>query len=215
MEKRAIRGLYLVTDRGLVGDRALQEVVEQAVAGGVSWVQIREKDATTQSFLAEALALKPLLARHNVPLIINDRLDVALAVEADGVHIGRDDMPYPVARKLLGPHAWIGLSVETPEHVLAANDYDVDYIALSPIYATPTKTDTRTVWGSEGVRWVRKQSRHPLVAIGGLHAGNVALVVEAGADCVAVVSAVCAALDPRQAAAELVASIDAALAKRV
>ena len=120
---------------------------------------------------------------------------MALAAEADGVHIGQDDMPWSIARKLLGPKAIIGLSVETPAQVKAAETYDIDYLGVSAIFPTPTKTDTRHHWGIEGLRQVRAMSRHALVAIGGITASNAAAVVQAGADCLAVVSAVCASFD--------------------
>jgi len=198
-----MRGLYLVTDRDLCGGRPLEEVVAAAVDGGASCVQIREKNLSTRAFVAEARAIKKLLADRGVPLIINDRLDVALAAEADGIHIGQDDMPYPLARRILGKGKIVGLSVETWEDVEEAEDWDVDYLGVSPIFATPTKTDTRGDWGLDGLARIRARSRHPLVAIGGLNAGNAGAAVAAGADGIAVVSAICAAPDPFQAAREL------------
>ncbi|HOU78238.1 MAG TPA: thiamine phosphate synthase, partial [Syntrophales bacterium] len=134
---------------------------------------------------------------------INDRLDVALAVGADGVHVGQDDMPYPLARAVLGKKMIIGLSVETWEDVEAAEKWDVDYLGVSPVFATPTKTDTKGSWGLEGITRIRSFSRHPLVAIGGLNATNTGAAVRAGADGIAVVSAICAAPDPFAAAREL------------
>jgi thiamine-phosphate pyrophosphorylase len=206
--------LYLVTDRDLSLGRPLEEVVRRAVEGGVSMVQLREKEASTRFFIEEARRVKAILASHKVPLIINDRVDVALAVAADGVHVGQADMPYPTARKLLGKEAIIGLSVETEAQVLEAEAYDVDYLGVSPIFETPTKTDIQGSWGLEGLARVRQNSRHPLVAIGGLKSGNAEAVIRAGADGVAVVSAICAAPDPRQAAAELYRAIQAGLASR-
>jgi thiamine-phosphate pyrophosphorylase len=204
-----MRGLYLVTDRAVIGDRALTDVVLAAVEGGAQTVQLREKNASTRVFVELAGVLQELLAPRGVPLIINDRVDVAMASGANGVHLGRDDMAYPDARRLLGPDTVIGLSVETMDDVMHAEQFDVNYLGVSPIFATPTKTDTRGVWGIDGLAAVRRRSRHRLVAIGGLHAGNVSDVVAAGADAVAVVSAVCGAPDPRAAAAELVAAMAA------
>lgn len=209
-----MRGLYLVTDRGLSGSRPLMEVVLQAVRGGVSAVQLREKDLLTRFFVEEALAIKTLLAPYRVPLIINDRIDVALAAGADGVHVGQDDMPYPLARKLMGPGAIIGLSVETWDDVEQAQSYDCDYLGVSPVYTTPTKTDTKKPWGIEGLARIRAFSRHPLVAIGGLQAGNAADVLRAGADAIAVVSAICAATDPFAAARDLDGIIRTALTEK-
>jgi thiamine-phosphate pyrophosphorylase len=204
-------GLYLVTDRALCGSRNLEEVVSLAVLGGAAWVQLREKDLSTRLFVEEARRLKTLLAPLGVPLIINDRLDVVLAAEADGIHIGQEDMPYDIARRLLGPETIIGLSVETWEDVEQAELLDVDYLGVSPVFATPTKTDTKEPWGLEGLAKIRAFSRHPLVAIGGIAGNNAAEVILAGADHIAVVSAICAAHDPRMAAEELCAVISSAL----
>lgn len=209
-----MRGLYLVTDRGLAGDRPLEEVVLAAVEGGAGVVQLREKELATRAFVESARRLKALLEPRGIPLIVNDRVDVALAAGADGVHLGQEDMAYPDARALLGPDAIIGLSVETPEDVREAEGFDVDYLGVSPIFPTPTKSDTKGAWGLDGLAEVRRMSRHRLVAIGGLNATNAADAIRAGADAVAVVSAICAAADPRRAAEELAAVVDAALADR-
>lgn len=209
-----MKGLYFVTDRGLCGDKPLTDVVLQAIRGGAACIQLREKDVTTRFFVEEARQIKALMAPFRVPLIINDRLDVALAVEADGVHVGQDDMPYEIARELMGPAAIIGISVETWEDVQRAEGLDVDYLGVSPVFATPTKTDTKEPWGLEGLIRIRAFSRHPLVAIGGLNASNAEAVVMAGADSVAVVSAICASPDPFAASRELTGIIASALARR-
>jgi thiamine-phosphate pyrophosphorylase len=198
-----MRGLYLVTDRALCGERGIETIVKRAVQGGVACVQIREKDLSTRAFVEEAARLKALLAATQVPLIINDRVDVALAVGAQGVHLGQDDLPCEVARRLLGPNAIIGLSVETWEDVERAESQPVDYLGVSPIFATPTKTDTKGAWGLDGLAMIKAFSRHPLVAIGGLNPSNIAQAVRAGADGIAVVSALCCAQDPEKVAAEL------------
>jgi thiamine-phosphate pyrophosphorylase len=195
-----MRGLYFVTDRGLCGKKNLEEVVAQAVKGGAAYVQLREKDISTRFFVDEAIRIKKLLVPYKVPLIINDRVDVALACGAEGVHIGQEDMPYEIVRKLMGPKAIIGLSVETWEDVLVSQELDVNYIGVSPVFSTPTKTDTKGAWGLEGLAKIKAFSRHPLVAIGGINESNVRDVVKAGADCVAVVSAICMASDPEMAA---------------
>lgn len=200
--------LYLVTDRGMTGERPLDDVVNEAVAGGVTCVQLREKRSSTREFLREAERLVPVLDGTGVPLLINDRVDVALAVGADGVHLGQHDMPAATARALLGPDAIIGVSVETMADVDALQDADIDYVAVSPVFATPTKRDTAQPWGLDGLARVRARTRHPLVAIGGLNRRNVADAVASGADGVAVVSAICAAPDPRRAAEHLRHRID-------
>jgi thiamine-phosphate pyrophosphorylase len=202
-----MRGLYLVTDRGLCLGRPLVDVVAQAVQGGVACVQIREKDLSTREFVAEAETIQALLGPRKVPLIINDRVDVALAVGAAGVHLGQSDLPCETARRLLGPKAIIGLSVETWEDVERAAHQPVDYLGVSPIFATPTKTDTKEPWGVQGLARIRAFTRLPLVAIGGLNRENAAQVIAAGADGIAVVSAVCSAPDPAKAASELCAAM--------
>jgi len=199
-----MQGVYLVTDQDLCLGRSLAAVVEAAAGAGIACVQLREKTLPTRFFLNQALTLKPILAAAGIPLLINDRVDIALAAGADGVHLGQSDMPCEAARRLLGPDAVIGLSVETWEDVTGAQDLDVDYLGVSPIFATPTKTDTKTPWGLEGLARVRAYSRHPLVAIGGLHAANAPDIIRAGADAVAVVSAICSAKDPYAAARQLV-----------
>ncbi len=209
-----MRGLYLVTDRSLCGQKSLEDVVLQVVRGGVSCVQLREKDVSTRQFVSEAQRIIKILEPYKIPLIINDRIDVALACGVAGVHIGQDDMPYPIARKLLGPKAIIGLSVETWADVEESQKLDVNYIGVSPVFATPTKTDTKSPWGLAGLKKIKAFSRHPLVAIGGLNESNIRETIAAGADCVAVVSAICAAPDPQAAAHKLNCIIESALLTR-
>ena len=200
--KNALK-LYLVTDRDLSLGRSLEEVVSEAVAGGVTIVQLREKDAPTGEFVDLARRLMAQLKPLGIPLIINDRIDVALAVDADGVHIGQSDMRYEDARRLLGPDKIIGLSVENMDDLLEANRLDVDYIGISPVYGTPTKIDTAEPFGLEGLRKAIAMSVHPTVAIGGMNASTIGEVIKAGTDGVAVVSAICSASSPRAAAKEL------------
>lgn len=197
------RRLYLVTDSGMLRNRTMESMVEKAVRGGVGMVQLREKNCSTREFVDLARRVKTILEGTGVPLLINDRIDVALAAGADGVHIGQSDMSYPDARHLMGSRAIIGLSVETIGQVLEAEQWDVDYLGVSPVFSTPTKTDTLTEWGLEGIRRIRELSRHALVAIGGIHKANAAEIIAAGADAVAVVSAICASEDPETAAREL------------
>jgi len=209
-----MNGLYLVTDRGLCGKKDLRDVILQALQGGAVYVQLREKEVSTRFFVEEAQQIKALMSPFKASLIINDRIDVALAVGADGVHIGQSDMPYPIARKLMGKRAIIGLSVETWEDVEKAQALDVDYLGVSPIFETPTKTDTKGSWGLAGLTNIKNYSCHPLVGIGGLNASNAADAVRAGADCIAVVSAICSAPNPLKASRELKDIIQKALAHR-
>lgn len=196
--------LYLVTDRSLSLGRPLEEVVKKAIEGGVTIVQLREKEASTHTFYQLAIALKKLLQPYHVPLIINDRIDIALACDADGLHIGQHDMPYQIARKLLGPDKIIGLSVENISDAVEANKLDVDYIGLSPVFGTPTKTDTAQPLGLDGVREIMRISKHPAVGIGGINKQNAKDIIRAGADGISVVSAIMSAKDPKEAAHELI-----------
>jgi thiamine-phosphate pyrophosphorylase len=192
--------LYLVTDQAALRGRSLTDVVLAAVQGGVTCVQLRDKDSCTRDFLAQALVLKELLAPFKVPLVINDRIDVALACGAHGVHLGQSDMPVELARQLLPADVSIGLSVENLDDVRRAASQPVDYLGVSPIYPTPTKTDAAPPWGLAGLRQVRAMTRLPLVAIGGIHLPEAQAVLQAGADGLALVSALCSAGDPRSAA---------------
>jgi len=195
--------LYLVTDRSLSLGRTLEYVVEEAVKGGVTMVQLREKDCTSADFYNQALVLKKCLKPYNIPLIINDRLDIALACDAEGLHIGQNDIPYDVARKLMGKDKIIGLSVENIEDVIAANETDVNYIGISPVFSTPTKTDTAKALGIEGIKAITEISKYPSVGIGGINVENAQNIIEAGADGIAVVSAIMSAQSPQKAASEL------------
>ncbi|MFZ2293764.1 MAG: thiamine phosphate synthase [Polaromonas sp.] len=206
--------LYLVTDQSLMRGRPLADVVGAAVEGGVSCVQLREKHLGTRDFLAQALMLKKLLAPHRVPLVINDRIDIALACGAEGVHLGQSDLPVNEARKLLPPDVFIGWSVESMDDVVNSAALPVDYLGVSPIFTTPTKTDTKTPWGLDGLAMVRAATASPLVAIGGIHVGNARDVLRAGADCLALVSALCAAEYPHAAASALRALCDEELKMR-
>ena len=202
--KRAVDwSLYLVTDRALAGARPLADVVGAAVRGGVTAVQLREKECATREFVELARALKAALAGSRVPLLINDRVDVALAAGADGVHVGQSDMEHRDVRRLMGPDALLGLSVETLEQARAAEGLDVDYLGVSPVFPTPTKTGFKSAWGLAGIAAARAASRHVLVGIGGISAANAAEALRAGLDGIAVVSAICASPEPETAAREL------------
>lgn len=195
--------LYLVTNRELARGRSTVDIVRAAVAGGATCVQLREKHASTRDFLNEAKAVRALLAGSNVPLIINDRIDVALAVDANGVHLGQTDMPIADARRLVGPSMLIGVSAECVEDAIRAEAEGADYVGVSPVFATPTKTDTAPALGLSGVAAIRARISLPLVGIGGIGPTNAAGVILAGCDGIAVVSAIVAAPCPLSAAAEL------------
>ncbi len=196
--------LYLVTDRGLSLERPLETVVEAAVKGGVTMVQLREKDCSSKEFHDLAVNLKQVLKPYNIPLIINDRLDIALACDAEGLHIGQSDLPYSIARRLLGKDKIIGLSVENIEDAVEANKLDVDYIGISPVFSTLTKTDTKEALGIEGVKAISSISKHPCVGIGGINSSNAKEIIAAGADGISVVSAIMSADNPQLAASNLI-----------
>jgi len=177
--------LYLVTDRSLSKGRSIEWIVEEAVKGGVTMVQLREKDCCTHDFLKLAILLKQTLKPYHVPLIINDRIDIVLAANADGLHIGQSDMPYAIAREILGYEKIIGLSVESLSQAKEANALDVDYIGISPVFLTGTKTDISTPLGLEGIREIASFTKHPIVGIGGIHVGNTKAIIDAGANGVA------------------------------
>lgn len=204
LDPRALR-LMLVTERALCGARGLSEVVAAAVRGGVGSVQLRDKTLDARELVALARALKAQLAPLGVPLIVNDRLDVALAAGADGVHLGQRDLPAAEARRLW-PQGLIGLSIENTGQLRAAESQAIDYYGASPVFATPTKTDTAPALGLPGLAALRALTTRPLVAIGGITAANAAAVRAAGADGLAVVSALCAAADPEAAAQALLRS---------
>lgn len=201
--KREDLRLYLVTDRSFLHGRSLIDVIMQAVAGGVTMVQLREKDADTRSFIELSIEIKQRLQPTNVPLIINDRIDIALAINADGVHIGQSDMPYSIARRLLGCNKIIGLSVENMNDVIEANKLDVDYIGISPVFSTATKKDTALPFGLSGLHEAVRTSVHPTVAIGGINIHTMQEVLDCGTDGIAVVSAIMGADNPEQSAREL------------
>lgn len=207
--------LYLVTDRALAGDRDIEWIAKEAVEGGCTIVQLREKNTPTGEFVKIAGRLKAALAPYGVPLIINDRIDVALASDADGVHIGQSDMPYDIARRLLGPDKIIGLSIENFEELEEANGLDVDYVAASPVFGTPTKTDTAEPWGLERLAEFNRRSLHPTVAIGGMNEDTIADVIDCGTDGVAVVSAIVAAESPREASRNLLKIVNSHGNKRI
>ncbi len=199
--------LYLVTDRGLSGGRPTAEIVRAAVEGGVTCVQLREKHCPTREFIAQAQAIRGFLKARGIPLVINDRLDVAQAVGADGVHLGQSDMPLAAARAIVGDRLLIGISAESVADAIEAEKGGADYLGVSPVFATATKTDTAPALGLAGLAAIRRAVGIPLVGIGGLNRDNAAAVVASGADGVAVVSAIVAAPDPAQAARELLQEI--------
>jgi thiamine-phosphate pyrophosphorylase len=195
--------LYLVADAEYAAGRDLPALVGAAVRGGATAVQLRAKTLAGRGFVELGLEIARILAGSGVPLLVNDRLDVALACGAAGVHLGQDDMPVPLARKILGPAMTIGVSVNTPEEARRAESAGADYVGAGPAFATPTKETDLPVLGLEGIGRIKSAVRIPVVAIGGIGAGNAAEIARSGADGIAVVSAILGAPDARRAAEEL------------
>ena len=198
--------LYLVADSGLCGARGLVDTVTAAVAGGVTAVQLREPGATTRELCRLGEALQQVLTGTGVPLIVNDRVDVALVIGAAGVHLGQSDLDVRAARRLLGEDLLIGLSVSTLEQVAEADRIPagtVDHLGVGPVHATATKPEAAAPLGLERTAALAAATTLPCVAIGGIGPANVEQVRATGVDGVAVVSAICAADDPRAAAARL------------
>lgn len=192
--------LYLVTDATLCREHGLERTVEAAVRGGVSVVQLRDKQASDAAMIEQAKRLKTLLAGTPVPLIINDRLNVALESGADGLHVGQSDGAALDARKALGNGAIIGLSINTPGELSRAPHPALDYLGLGPVFATTSKQDHAAPLGFDGLARLARMSPLPTVAIGGLKAEHTAAVFASGANGLAVISAICGTPDPYQAA---------------
>jgi thiamine-phosphate pyrophosphorylase len=195
--------LYVITDRRLASGRSHEEVAREAIAGGATVIQLRDKEASTKELVEIGRRLRRLTAERGVTFIVNDRVDVALAVDADGVHLGQEDMPAALARQLMGPAKVIGVSAGTVEEAKRAEKDGADYLGVGPVYATVTKPDAGEPIGVEGLAEILRAVSIPVVAIGGINEGNVEEVIAAGADGVAVVSAVVAAQDIEAAARRL------------
>jgi len=194
--------LYVITDHNLSRDRSDEEVVEAAIAGGADIIQLRDKGRTTKELLQEALKLREITRKNGVPFLINDRVDLALAADADGVHLGQNDLPIEYARKLLGNGRIIGVSAQSAEQAVQAERDSADYVAVSAIFSTPTKPDAEAL-GLESITKIKENVNIPVVAIGGIKEENAARVRKAGADCIAVISAVVSAIDIEEAARNL------------
>ncbi len=203
--------VYVVTDSNLAVSGPLTEIVDESLRGGAAVIQLREKNLPTGAFLQKACLLKKIIKMYQDKLfIINDRLDIALAVGADGVHLGQDDMPVNIAREILGPAAVIGLSVSSAAEARQGQADGADYLGVSAVFSTPTKKDAAAV-GLGGLQEIRAAATIPLVGIGGINRSNAAAVIEAGADGIAVVSEIMQAENPRQAAADLLKTVNTAV----
>ena len=204
---RGMLRLYLVTDPELCSQHGLLETVRDAVRGGVTAVQLRDKTATTSALVKMGRDIATGLADTGVPLIVNDNVEAAIAIGADGLHVGQGDMKVDEARRLIGPDMLLGLSCETVEDARMTDPAIVNYIGVSPVFATPTKTDHSLAVGIEGLRAIAAATPVPKVAIGGLKSHHFEAIFENGADGVAVVSAICGQPDAEAAASALATKI--------
>ncbi len=202
-----VSGLYAIIDMQALKGRNPIEVASQVIHGGARVIQLRDKVQSKEKLLLIAQELKTLCAEHNVLFIMNDYLDLALAIDADGLHVGQDDLPVRVARRLLPPGKILGCSTTTLEQALAAQSDGVDYIAVGAMYPTSSKEVVKVV-GLERLRQVRQAMSLPLVAIGGITKDNVPEVIAAGADSVAIISAILGAKSPEEASRQIVNSFD-------
>jgi len=195
--------LYFIADFESAKGKDLVWIVEEAVKGGATVVQLRAKNISTREFLDIGMKIHSFLKKKRVPLIINDRIDIALALDADGVHLGQKDMPLQIARKILGKEKIIGISVNNIEEAVEAENNGADYLGVGPVFPTTTKPDIRTPLGIEGLRKIREKIKIPIIAIGGINKSNVHEVYSTGVDGIAVISAIIFASDPCKAAREL------------
>jgi thiamine-phosphate pyrophosphorylase len=211
--------LNAIVDPERAGGRSLAELTRLVVAGGATLIQLRDKHGSTRAMIEEARAIKAVLAGTGVPLVINDRVDVAAASGADGVHVGQDDMAAEDARRLLGPTAIIGLSIKSVALAHAAPLNAIDYAGIGGVYATTSKDNPNPPIGVDGLRAIvaalrARRQDFPVCGIAGIDAGNAAPVIEAGADGVAVISALSMSRDPESAARALRAVVDSARRSR-
>jgi thiamine-phosphate pyrophosphorylase len=198
--------LYLVTDRDILGDRDLFTAVEESLKGGVTMLQLREKTASSRDFYQLAVRMQELAAAYQVTLIINDRLDIALAANAGGLHVGQDDLPITVARRILGPGKILGYSVSTVEEAVYGEQNGADYLGAGPVYATGSKADAGSPIGIDGLRRIQQSVAIPVVGIGGIGEANLLDVKRTGVDGASVISAIMGSRDLKRAASALIAA---------
>ncbi len=214
MKRNLDLSLYLIADPDLCGARSVVETVREAVTGRPSLVELRDATAATGILVAHAQAITAVLKPAGVPFIVGDRVDVALAADADGVHVAHGGMPPADARRLIGRKRILGLSITSEADLDSADLAGIDYLVVGPTYQSLAKPDTAQPLAIGGLHEIRQRTKLPIVAIGGLHAGNAGDAIAAGADGVAVVSAICSAPDPEAATRELREVVAAALKAR-
>jgi len=201
--------LCLVADSDTAGERNILSIIEEATDEGVTLVQLRGKKLRTREFLELALKASEFLGAKNIPLIINDRIDIALSCNAAGVHLGQQDLPLLYARKILGENKLIGITINTAKEAMAAEERGADYLGVGPVFFTTTKKELKPLLGLEGLRAIKEKVKIPILAIGGINPDNAGDVIATGVEGIAVVSAIQAAEDVRKATRELVEAISA------
>ena len=202
MKPKIDYSIYLVTDRDLMSTETLEEAVEQAIIGGCTLVQLREKDCSSLDFYSTAVNIKEITDKYKVPLLINDRLDIALAVDAAGVHVGQSDLPVSVVRKIIGDDKIIGISAATLEEALQGKKDDADYLGVGAMYGTGTKRDANLT-SMEELKKIRENVSLPIVVIGGINEERVKDFKGTGIDGLAIVSAIIAQKDIAEAARKI------------
>ncbi|MBU5458839.1 thiamine phosphate synthase [Anaerostipes sp. MSJ-23] len=198
--------VYAVTDRAWTGEKSLMEQVKEALEGGITFLQLREKKLSKEAFLQEAKEMKQLAEKYKVPFVINDNIEIAQKSGADGVHVGQDDMPVEEVRKILGEDKIIGVSAHNVEEALKAQKGGADYLGVGAVCQTATKSDASVV-SMEEMKKICESVSIPVVAIGGIHKDNLSMLENTGVDGIAVVSAIFAAKDIKEAARELFAKV--------
>ena len=201
--------LYIITDQELSGGKSHSQVAEEAIYGGADVIQLRDKTATSRVLYNSARQIREITRKHQVPFIVNDRLDIALAVNADGLHVGQEDLPASVVRKILGTSRILGVSAGSLEEALQAEQDGADYLGVGPVYeARLTKPDAGEPKGLLLISEIHRQCRIPIIAIGGINLENMAAVFQAGANGIAVISAIVAVKNIRQATLEFKQTIE-------
>jgi thiamine-phosphate pyrophosphorylase len=200
--------LCLVADADAAGHRDIVSIVREASEAGATVIQLRGKKLETRRFLDVAIHVSDVLSRLEIPLLINDRIDIALSCEADGVHLGQEDLPLPYARKILGKKKIIGISVNTVEEAEAAESGGADYIGVGPLFYTASKDEVRTILGPNGLLSIRQKVKIPILAIGGITPDRAKEALSSGADGIAVISAIMRAENIRDATKNLLSKIE-------
>jgi len=200
--------LYLITDRSFLNGRDLKNCIEDALKGGATLVQIREKDTSTRDFFQVAKEIKEVTSKYNVPLIINDRIDIALAIDAEGVHLGQSDMPIAIARGILGKDKIIGISANNLDEALEAQKNGADYLGLGPVFYTGTKKDIKEPIGLTGLKELTKNINIPSVAIGGINKENAKSILDSGVNGISLISAILGSENIEKATVELLAVLE-------